>query len=124
MLSMTVQKRTPYLTNKDLLKEIHKSKNSYCSYLTPEDHQYDLIVPSLTKINQKTIAEAKRSRADRLAKQAWEASQLSGVKTRLDDHAIDYRKIKKHESNRHHQRLTRLKSRESRTLPKLHQPIH
>jgi hypothetical protein len=94
---MTVQKRTPYLTNKDLLKEIHKSKNSYCSYLVPEDHQYDIILPSLTKINQKTIAEAKRSRADRIAKQAWEASQLAGIKTKLDDHAVDYRKIKKHE---------------------------
>ena len=94
---MTVQKRTPYLTNKDLLKEIHKSKNTYCSYLTPEDHQYDLILPSLTKINQKTIAEAKRARADRIAKQAWEQAQLSGVKTKLDDHAVDWKKIPKTE---------------------------
>ena len=51
-------KRTPYLTNKDLMREIHLSKNTYCSYLTPEDHQYDLILPSLSKINQRTVAEA------------------------------------------------------------------
>jgi hypothetical protein len=94
---MITPKRTPYLTNKDLMREIHRSKNTYCSYLLPEDHQFDLILPSLTKINQKTIAEAKRARADRMAKQAWESSQLAGIKTKLDDHAVDYRKIKKHE---------------------------
>jgi hypothetical protein len=88
-------KRTPYLTNKELLREIHKSKNSYCSFLTPEDSTYDIILPSLSKINQRTIAEAKRARADRTAKLAWEASQLAGVKTKLDDHAIDWHKIPK-----------------------------
>ena len=92
-----VTKRTPYLTNKDLMKEIHRSKNSYCSFLDAEDHQYDLILPSLAKINQRTVAEAKRAKADRLAKQAWEAASLAGIKTKLDDHAVDWHKIKKHE---------------------------
>lgn len=88
-------KRTPYLTNKDLLKEIHKSKNSYCSYLLPDDHQYDLILPSLSKINSKTIAEAKRARADRMAKQAYEAAIAAGIKCKLDDHVVDPKRIKK-----------------------------
>ena len=88
-------KRTPYLTNKDLLKEIAKSKNTFCTFLTPEDQVYDLILPSVSKINQKTIAEAKRARADRLAKQAWEAAQSSGVKTKLDQHAVDWHSISK-----------------------------
>jgi hypothetical protein len=82
-------KRTPYLTNKELLREIHKSKNSYCSYLTPEDHQYDCILATLTDINSVTIDEAKRNRADRIAKLAWEQAQLAGIKTKLDDHAVD-----------------------------------
>ena len=90
-------KRTPYLTNKELMREIHKSKNSYCSYLTTEDHQFDIILPSLEKINQRTVAEAKRARADRLAKQAWEANQLAGIKSKLDDHVVDWKKIKKSE---------------------------
>lgn len=94
---MTGQKRTPYLTNKDLLREIHKSKNTYCSYLTPEDSTYDLILPNISKINQRTVAEAKRARADRMAKQAWEASQRAGIKTKLDDHAVDWKKIPKTE---------------------------
>ena len=90
-------KRTPYLTNKELMREIHRSKNSYCSYLTSDDHQFDLILPSLEKINQRTVAEAKRARADRLAKLAWEANQLAGIKSKLDDHAVDWHKIKKSE---------------------------
>jgi len=90
-------KRTPYLTNKDLLKEIAKSKNTYCTYLTPEDAVYDLILPSLSKINQKTIAEAKRARADRIAKQAWETANADGKKTKLDQHTIDWHTIAKTE---------------------------
>lgn len=88
-------KRTPYLTNKDLLKQIHLSKNSYCSYLSTDDHQYDIILPSLSKVNQRTVAEAKRNRADRIAKQAWEAMTATGVKTKLDQHSIDWHKVPK-----------------------------
>ena len=56
-----------YLNNRDILKEIHASKNTYCYYKNPEtDSQYDIILPSLDKINQRTIAEARRNRADRL----------------------------------------------------------
>jgi hypothetical protein len=88
-------KRTPYLTNKELLKEIHKSKNNYCSFLTEEDKVYDLILPSLSKVNQRTVAEAKRSRADRMTKQAWEAMTATGVKTKQDAHTVDWHTIKK-----------------------------
>lgn len=56
-----------YLNNRDILKEIHASKNTYCYYINPEtDSQYDIILPSLDKINQRTVAEARRNRADRL----------------------------------------------------------
>ena len=55
-----------YLNNRDILKEIHSSKNTYCSFLNPAtDHQFDMILPSVDKINQKTVAEARRVRADR-----------------------------------------------------------
>jgi hypothetical protein len=59
-----------YLNNRDILKEIHLSKNTYCSYLDPvNDHQYDIILPTLAKINQRTIAEARRNKADRLKRE-------------------------------------------------------
>ena len=55
-----------YLNNRDILKEIHLSKNTYCSFKDrTTDHQFDMILPSVDKINQKTVAEALRNRADR-----------------------------------------------------------
>jgi hypothetical protein len=62
-----------YLNNRDILREIHLSKNTYCSYRDPSlDHQYDIILPNVTKINQRTIAEARRNRAARLTREAGE----------------------------------------------------
>ena len=65
--------RVNYLNNRDILKEIHLSKNTYCSYRDPvNDHQYDIILPSVGKINQRTIAEARRNRAARLSRDLGE----------------------------------------------------
>jgi hypothetical protein len=62
-----------YLNNRDILKEIHLSKNTYCRFLDPAtDHQYDIILPSVSKINQRTIAEARRNRAARLSRETGE----------------------------------------------------
>ena len=65
--------RVNYLNNRDILKEIHLSKNTYCSFVDPKlDHQFDIILPSVAKINQKTIAEARRNRADRIKRETGE----------------------------------------------------
>jgi hypothetical protein len=62
--------KTNYLNNRDILKQIHLSKNTYCTYLDPvADHQYDIILPTVAKINQRTIAEARRNRADRIKRE-------------------------------------------------------
>ena len=62
-----------YLNNRDILKEIHLSKNTYCSYLDPvTDHQYDVILPSVGKINQRTIVDARKNRADRIKRETGE----------------------------------------------------
>lgn len=59
-----------YLNNRDILKEIHLSKNSYCWFRDRDlDHQFDIILPSLDRINQRTIAEARRNRADRIKRE-------------------------------------------------------
>ena len=85
-----------YLTNKDLLKEIHLSKNTYCSYTSPAYSNYDLILGSLEKLNIRTIAEAKRNRAKRLSQEAHEAAVLAGgKKLPAKDFEIDYKKISK-----------------------------
>jgi hypothetical protein len=65
--------RVNYLNNRDILKEIHLSKNTYCSFLDRvTDHQFDIILPSVDKINQKTVAEARRNRADRHKRETGE----------------------------------------------------
>ena len=84
-----------YLNNKDMLLEIHRSKSSYCSFTKPEYHQYDLILPSVDKINIRTIAEAKRNKAKRLGDQDYAARRASGEKVKLADCAVDYKKITK-----------------------------
>ena len=62
-----------YLNNRDILKEIHLSKNTYCAFRDrATDHQFDMILPSVSKINQKTIAEARRNRADRIKRETGE----------------------------------------------------
>jgi len=44
-MTITPKKPINYLNNKDILKEIHASKNSYCSYIDKNnDHKYDFIV--------------------------------------------------------------------------------
>ena len=84
-----------YLTNKDLLREIHLSKNTYCSFTSPEYSEYDLIVPNVSKINVRTIAEAKKNRAAKLSKQAHQAALETSKKVSAKDFEIDYKKIGK-----------------------------
>ena len=86
-----------YLTNKELLKEIHLSKNNYSSYSKPEYADYDLILPDLSKINIRTIAEAKRTQALRRSQKALAEAQKTNPKTKLAEVEIDYKKISKQE---------------------------
>ena len=89
-------KRVKYLNNRDLLAQIHASKNTYCSYVAPEDAQYDIIVPSLSKINIRTISEARKAKAKRLTQEAWEQAKAEGKKKiKLADYTVSPRKIEK-----------------------------
>jgi len=74
-----------YLNNKDILKEIHKSKNKFNSYLAPEYADYDIILPSVEKINRLTVAEAKRNKAKKLSSQEYERRKLAGEKVKQAD---------------------------------------
>ena len=78
-----------YLNNKDILKEIHKSKNSYCTYTSPDVADYDLILDSVKKINKKNILEARKARAERLSKLAHEAAVAeTGEKQKFENFEI------------------------------------
>ena len=78
------------------MAQIHASKNTYCSYITPEDAQYDIIVPNLKKINVRSISEAKKNKAKRLTQEAWENAKAEGKKKiKLVDYTVSPRKIDK-----------------------------
>ena len=72
--------RNNYLNNKDILKEIHKSKNTYCHYTDTSVVDYDMILPDVSKINKKNIMQARKDRAVRLQKLAHEAASADGTK--------------------------------------------
>ena len=84
-----------YLNNKDMLLEIHRSKTSYCSFTDPKYHQYDVILPSVDKINIRTIAEAKRNQAKRIGDLEYSTRKKAGEKVKQADCEVDYKKIQK-----------------------------
>lgn len=83
-------KKTNYLNNKDILKEIHKSKKSYCAYRDQTlDSDYDIIISSVDEITQDLIKEAQDARATRLAKLAQEEELAKGNKRKLAEFLVD-----------------------------------
>jgi hypothetical protein len=90
-------RKVNYLNNKDMLLEIHRSKATFCSYIAPEHADYDIILPSVDKINIRTIAEAKRNKAKLQGSRAYEAAKAAGKKVKMAEFAVDYKKIEKNE---------------------------
>ena len=76
---MNKPKKTFYLTNKDLLREIHNSKMTYC---WTRDDNIHISISSLTfdEITPEAVAEAKQNRATRLQKLAHQAEVAVGKK--------------------------------------------
>jgi len=91
-----VRKRN-YLNNRDILAEIHKSKNTFSSFTAPEYADFDIILDSIDKINIRTIAEAKRNKAKRLSTEAYETRKMAGEKVKQADCEVDYTSITKEE---------------------------
>ena len=78
------------------MAQIHASKNTFCSYVTDEDSQYDIIVPNLKKINPIAIAKARKNKSKRLTQEAWQQAKDSGLKKiKLSDYTVSTRKIDK-----------------------------
>lgn len=60
------RKTVNYLSNKELLKEIHKSKISYCDFEDAKYTDYDIIVEKLNSIKGEVLEKAKINRVNRL----------------------------------------------------------
>jgi hypothetical protein len=87
-------KRINYLNNKDILKEIAKSKNTFCSYVDPKYAPYDLIFTKpIEKITKKLILEARKNRVERLT--VLKCDELGVTKAKLkEEDQIKLRDIK------------------------------
>lgn len=86
IMSLPSKKPVNYLNNKDILKEIHESKNSYCTYKNSEDHRYDFIIDMPHESIEKSlefaatpeiIRQAQEVRASRLSLEAGEKDSIS-----------------------------------------------
>jgi len=91
-------KRVNYLNNRDLLRQIHLSKNTYCSYVSPEDSDYDIIVKDIKKINATTVNQARKLRAKRLTQEAWDSAKATAgrkLKLKMSDYEVSPRKVDK-----------------------------
>ncbi len=82
-----------YLNNKDILKEIHKSKTTYCTFTDAQYADYDMILPDFKSLNKKNILQGRKNRAERLAKLALEEAVAKGEKRKLEEFEIKYTKI-------------------------------
>ncbi len=69
---MTKRKSTKYLNNKDMLREIHKSKMSYCYTIDDRYTQFDIILDDVDEINEENIQNAREAHAARLSAQGYE----------------------------------------------------
>lgn len=65
---MITPAKPKYMTNKDLLREIHNSKLSYCVYEAPEYGRYDVIVNSLTEVTEELKAAVLAKKQSQLNK--------------------------------------------------------
>jgi hypothetical protein len=74
---MAAPKKQNYLNNKDILKEIHKSKMSYCWVLDEKYDQWDAIVEDVNDITPALIEQAKENKASRLQSEAYAEAMLA-----------------------------------------------
>lgn len=77
---MTAPVKIKYLTNKDLLEEIHKSKLTYCEFVDPTYSSYDFIVNDLRKATMKRLDAARKQKMEQMALMERKALIASGIK--------------------------------------------
>jgi hypothetical protein len=58
--------KVKYLTNKELLAEIHKSKCTFCWFADKKYQDYDIILPSVKKITKKMQKELLKKKVEKI----------------------------------------------------------
>ena len=75
---MAQPKKVNYLNNKDILKEIHKSKLTFCYVQDEMFANYDIILSSIAEINADTIEKAKQNKAHKMSAEGYQAAVSTG----------------------------------------------
>ena len=71
---MAQPKKVNYLNNKDILKEIHKSKMTYCWLADDKYHGFDIILEDVKKVNRISIKAARENKAAKMQYDAYQAA--------------------------------------------------
>ena len=71
---MAQPKKVNYLNNRDILKEIHKSKMSYCYIADDKYANYDIILEDVKKINRNSIKQARENKAAQIQYDGYQAA--------------------------------------------------
>jgi len=77
---MALPPKVNYLTNKELLSEIHKSKNSYSYFIDKAYENYDAIVESTDKIDDDLVAQTRAIKAKKMLQAQKQALKDQGYK--------------------------------------------
>jgi hypothetical protein len=80
-----MKKPKVYLTNKDLLREIHLSKLTYCSKAAEQNKQYDVIVQNLSEVTLEAAETARILRLERLNADIIADNKLNELDNQLLD---------------------------------------
>lgn len=86
--NVVVAPKIKYVTNKDLLEEIHKSKITYCSYLDEQHTSYDVIVYDLEEITPEKLLEVRQKKLATLLQLEKKKSKISSytpIEYTIDD---------------------------------------
>lgn len=88
LIPVPAVKKVNFLNNKDILKEIHRSKCSYSEFTDEKYSMYDVIVENLSDIFKEEVQErAKTARAARLSQQAYDAAVAQELLKDTDERA-------------------------------------
>ena len=97
---MAQPKKINYLNNKDILKEIHNSKMSYCYIADDKYSEYDIILDDVKKINRNSIKAARENKASKQQAASYQSAMVdfandttTKVKPKQKDFAVDPKSI-------------------------------
>jgi len=86
---MTVVTKIKYLTNKELLEEIHRSKCTYCEFVDLKYANYDIITNDLAKITTEKLDQTRQLKVDQQTIAMRKSMIASGIRNPVVNITLD-----------------------------------